>query len=69
MATQRLPILIIVLKCNADVPAVINSLTKLFPMRLKTMKCCSQMALVVKLPANAGGLKRYWFDPWVGKIP
>ena len=32
-------------------------------------KGCSQVVLVVKLPANAGRLKRYWFDPWVGRIP
>ena len=30
----------------------------------------SQMALVVKnLPANSGAIKRYEFDPWIGKIP
>ena len=30
----------------------------------------SQMALVVKNPpANAGDIKRCWFNPWVGKIP
>jgi len=29
-----------------------------------------QMALVVRnLPANAGDIKRYRFNPWVGKIP
>ena len=29
----------------------------------------SQSVLVVKnLPAKAGGLKGYGFDPWVGKI-
>ena len=28
------------------------------------------MALVVKnLPANSGAIKRYEFDPWIGKIP
>ena len=30
----------------------------------------SQMALVVKnLPVNSGDIKRYEFDPWIGKIP
>ena len=30
----------------------------------------SQVAPVGKnLPANAGDNKRFWFDPWVGKIP
>ena len=30
----------------------------------------SQVALVVKIPpANAEGLERCWFDPWVSKIP
>ena len=38
-------------------------------MRLETIKCCSQVALVVKLPADTGRRKRYWFDPWVGRIP
>ena len=29
----------------------------------------SQVALVVKNPpVSAGDIKRYWFDPWVGKI-
>ena len=25
--------------------------------------------MVKNLPANAGDVKRLWFDPWVGKIP
>ena len=34
------------------------------------MTMSSQVALVVKnLPANAGGVKRCGFDPWVRKIP
>jgi len=28
------------------------------------------VALVIKnLPANAGGEKRYWCNPWIRKIP
>ena len=25
--------------------------------------------MVKSLPANAGDVKRHWFDPWVGKTP
>ena len=34
------------------------------------IKRASQVVLLVKnLPADAGNLMRYGFDPWVGKIP